>query len=316
MKVNPIYTSNILKKGLKFAADNSALFAAGTTLFLSTAVRPLSILVTPKTNRENKEAACAKSIASSLTGYLLMYAVSKPFSRAISKINNEPRKYLKGTTINAFKKGSKSLSGSKSYMLATQIFKLGLGMIVAAPKAIVTAISVPIFMKMFNNKKQSVENKHGKNVSFSGLKDQVPKSIAKVLNNKRYQDFAIKFKDTNFPMHMVAATDIITTGTFVKSINKNTNVDIERKKPLIHNAVISTGLSILSGYFTDRLLDKPTEKFISKFKKINKNSKDLNKYIEGIKIAKPILIMGGLYYTLIPIVSTLLADRTSVRNIV
>ena len=35
----------------------------------------------------------------------------------------------------------------------------------------------------------------------------------------------------------------------------------------------------------------------------------LDKYIEGIKIAKPILILGTVYYTLIPIVSTFLADR-------
>ena len=45
-----------------------------------------------------------------------------------------------------------------------------------------------------------------------------------------------------------------------------------------------------------------------KFKEINTNSPKLNKYVEGIKIAKPALIMGALYYIAAPVVSTILAD--------
>ena len=78
---------------------------------------------------------------------------------------------------------------------------------------------------------------------------------------------------------------------------------------LIHNAAISTALSIVSGYTVDKLLDKPTEKFIEKLKEANKNSPKLDKYVEGVKIAKPILILGGIYYIIIPIISTFLADR-------
>ena len=38
----------------------------------------------------------------------------------------------------------------------------------------------------------------------------------------------------------------------------------ERKNALIYNAGISTGLSILGGYGLDKVLDKPTQKFIEK----------------------------------------------------
>ena len=310
MKVNPIYTNKIIKKGLEFAADNSALFAAGTTLVLSTAVRPLSILATPKTDRENKKVACAKSIASSLTGYLLMLAVSKPFSRSIQKINKQPQQYLEKATVEALKDGAETLSKSKAYMLATQMFKLGLGMIVAAPKAIITAAGVPLILKMFKSDDEPKMVK-SKNPTFTGGGDVVAKGISKILNNKTYQNFVTKFKDSNFPMHLVALTDVITTGTFIHQTKNSKKIDNDRKTPLIHNAVISTGLSIISSYFVDKLLDKPTEKFIEKFKAINKNSPKLDKYVEGIKIAKPILIMGGIYYTVIPVISTFLADRTS-----
>ena len=58
MKVNSIsnniYKNQLLKKGLKFAADNGSLFAAGTSLALSTFVRPFSIMLTPNTDKEKK----------------------------------------------------------------------------------------------------------------------------------------------------------------------------------------------------------------------------------------------------------------------
>ena len=49
--------------------------------------------------------------------------------------------------------------------------------------------------------------------------------------------------------------------------------------------------------------------FIGGFIQANKDSKNLGKYIEGIKVAKPALILGGIYYIVIPIISTFFADR-------
>ncbi len=82
------------------------------------------------------------------------------------------------------------------------------------------------------------------------------------------------------------------------------------EKPLIYNSLISTGLCIAGGYALNGATSKSTEKFIDKFKKINKDLPELEKYVEGIKIAKPALLIGGIYYILIPIISTFLADRT------
>ena len=73
-------------------------------------------------------------------------------------------------------------------------------------------------------------------------------------------------------------------------------------------------MSIAGGYLLDKVLDKPTEKFINKFSEVNKNDKNLSKYVEGIKIAKPTLILGTIYYAFIPILSTFLADRVDSKN--
>ena len=50
---NGFWNSKGVKKGLQFASENGALFAATTTLALSAGVRPLAIMVTPKTKKEN-----------------------------------------------------------------------------------------------------------------------------------------------------------------------------------------------------------------------------------------------------------------------
>ena len=57
MKVQSIYTNKLLKKGLEFAANNGSLFAAGTSLVLSSVARPAVILATPHTDKKNKKYA-------------------------------------------------------------------------------------------------------------------------------------------------------------------------------------------------------------------------------------------------------------------
>lgn len=292
-----IYNNKALKKGLEFAADNGALFAATTTLTLSLTARPLAILATPKTDKENKKLAFAKSLASTFVGYAMMFALSKPLAKKMRNVN----KNLSRESIENLKDGSNKLEQSKAYILATQMFKLGLGLAAAIPKAIITAASVPVFMNQ-------IFPEENKGLSFKGKSQDI---IIKTLNNKKYQEFAKKYKDTNFPMHIIAATDTLTTGTFIYQTKKSNKIKEERKNTLCYNAGISTALSIITSYLVDKLTNKPTEKFIKNFKQANLNDPKLDKYIEGIKIAKPILIIGGIYYILIPFISTFLADRAA-----
>lgn len=340
MKVNSItnnlYKSKLLKDSLAYAAKKPALFIAGTQLALSTFVRPLSIMATPKTDSENKKLACVKSISSSLVYYLLMLGVSLPVSNGVEKMSAEPKKYMKKETIQKLKGGAKKLGESKSYQFATQLFKLGTGVIAAAPKAILTcALMPPIIALMNHNSKKNktepqskpeqkiavskpeiqkdpFEKLHqSKNLSFTGLNlnHRTAKQMGKILDKQSVQKFSEKYKDSNFGMHAMALTDVINTGAFIWQNNKNKKIEESRKKTLNYNAGISTGLSIAGGYGIDKLLDKPTEKFIKKFSEINKGDEQLAKYIEGIKIVKPALVFGLIYYAVIPLISTFAADR-------
>lgn len=312
MKVNSnitfqgLYTNKTFKKGLEFAAENGALFSAATIFGCSVGVRPLSIWMTPYVDKENKKVLCAKSIASSFAGYLMMFGISKPVANSIKKIDKNPEKYLSSKTVQNLKEESKTLQYSKAYIFATQMFKLGLGVATAVPKALLTVAGLPVVMKKVFPQEQE---KHQQNISFKGKKDGLAKNIAKVINQDGMQNFSKKYKDSNFPMHIVALTDILTTATFIHETNRGKKIKEERKKTLAYNAAISTGLSILSSYVVDKLLDKPTEKFIENFKKANKGLPNVEKQVEGIRIAKPILIMAGIYYTLIPFLSAFLSEK-------
>ena len=312
MKVNSnitfqgLYTNKTFKKGLEFAAENGALFSAATIFGCSVGVRPLSIWMTPHVDKENKKVLCAKSIASSFAGYLMMFGISKPVANSIKKIDKNPEKYLSSKTIQNLKEKNETLQYSKTYTFATQMFKLGLGVVTAVPKALLTVAGLPVVMKKVFPQEQE---KHQQNISFKGKKDGLAKNIAKVINQDGMQNFSKKYKDSNFPMHIVALTDILTTATFIHETNRGKKIKEERKKTLAYNAAISTGLSILSSYVVDKLLDKPTEKFIENFKKANKGLPNVEKQVEGIRIAKPILIMAGIYYTLIPFLSAFLSEK-------
>ena len=311
MKVQSIYNSRVLKKSLKFASENGALFAATASLAFS-AIRPLIILATPKTDKENRQYASTKSIASTLTGYLLMLGASLPIAKAVKNIDNSPEKFLKNSTIKHLKAGEKTLKASEKYNFATQLIKLGLGFIIAAPKSIVTcAIIPPIMDTLFKNRGKTQKEQPYKNTTFTGKipNKKLTNTIARIIDSKFVNSIADKFHNTKFEQHIIYLTDILATATFMHQTSKSKGIADERKKALIYNAGISTGLSVAGGYGINKLTEKSTNRFIENFKKVNKNSKNLDKYVEGIRVAKPVLILGTIYYIIIPLISTFLSDK-------
>ena len=306
-----LYTSNAVKKTLVFAAENGALFASGA-MVAGSFVRPLSIWAAPNTERENRKLASIKSIISSLLSFGLMLCVTTPIANSIKKIDRNPQKYLTKESIDLYKKECEKLEESKSYAFATQMFKLGIGTIATIPKSIITAASIPYVLDLFKNKKEENSINCQKEINFKGKKTNgLTGIISKILNKKDFKNFSDKYKNTNFPMHIAAITDTLATGAFIWQNNKNNSIDKKHRTVLNYNSAISTFFSIASSYIVDKFLDKPTQKFIQKYKKVNANDKNLEKQVQGIKIIKPMLIMGTIYYCLIPFISTIIAEKTS-----
>ena len=313
VKLQNLYKNRLLHKGLEYAADKSPTFMAGTALVLST-LRPLSILATPKTDRENKKLACAKSIASAGINYTIMYGLTNILTKGIKGIEHKPSLYLKQSTIAKLQEAGKPLSASKKYQFLAQLFKLGLGFVMAVPKSALTCTLIPpIMKKVFHNEESGspISSQNGKKLSFKGGAKLNPlsKGMGRVMDNPKMQNMAEKFKDSNYAMHIPVLGDILSTAAFIHQSNKSKKIKEDRKPVLNYNAGISTGLSIGASYIVDSLLNKPTEKFVNKFSEVNKHNPKLAKYVEGIRIAKPTLIMGSIYYLAIPLISTFWAER-------
>ena len=324
MQVNKI-TSSILKnktvlKSLEKISDHGTSFTAGISLLLSLGLRPLSIKSTPNVEKENKHYAIANSISSGLIKFGIVEAFAIPIENAVKNIDKNKLKFLNNETL-------QNLT-PRNYNLLTQIIKLSVGFLTAIPKSMITIALIPIVMdKLF---KQKTENNHNsetiKRYSFEGFRQKsessyptftgktnnfLSKQIAKIINNSKIQKFVIKneSKDKNIPKHIVAGTDVLLTSAFVVNTNKSKDIKENRKKALIYNNIISTLVTLFGGYGLDKLLKGKTKTLEIKLKKLNPKNPNIDKCIEGLNILRPALIFGGIYYVVLPIFSTYMAER-------
>jgi hypothetical protein len=310
-----ILKNNVVLKGLENISEHSTSFSAGTSLVLSTFVRPFAIHKTPDVEKENKQYAIANSISSGLIKFGIVEAVALPIEYAVKNIDKNPEKYLKASTITKLI----NKNDSRSYKLLTQVMKLGAGFLTAIPKSMLTIALIPVLMDamFFKSKRVKAEpdknnSTFGSKVNFTGgLTDKLSKGMAKIINSERIQNLAVKYqnKDKDIAKHMTAMTDILLTGSFAYQTNKSNKIKENRKKVLIYNNVISTGITLGLGYAIDKLVKNKSQNFIKTFTEQNKDNPKLMKYIEGINILRPALIFAGVYYCLLPMVSTYIAEK-------
>ncbi len=296
-------------KGLETISDHGTSFAAATSLVMSLTVRPLAILATPDTEKENKQYACANSIGSGLIKFGLVEAVALPIESAVKKIDKNPNKFLKKDTIKNIKPPT-----SRSYKLGTQIMKLGTGIITAIPKSMLTIALIPFIMdKLFNAQKAKPETpQKPKGLTFGAKPtESLAKGIGKILDNTKIQNFLKKneHNDKDIAKHLTAGTDILLTSSFAYMTDKSQNIKENRKKALIYNNVISTAITLAGGYGIDSLIQNKSENFVEKFKQANKGNPNLHKHIEGLHILRPALIFAAIYYGILPIFSTYIAEK-------
>ncbi len=319
-QINPNKLSTRLLKNktvlrsLEKISEHGTSFHAGTSLFLSLAIRPLAIISTPNTEKENKQYAAANSICSGLIKFGIVEAIAIPIENAVKNIDENPNRFLKNFD---------NLS-PKSYKLLTQIVKLSTGFFTAIPKSMLTLALIPVLMdKMFfKHKTAKLEDKNpsqinhlqyinDKSLNFTGGTDKLSKALGKIIDNKTFQNFAKKYesKDKDIAKHITAGTDILLTSSFVYQTNKSDKIKENRKKALIYNNVISTAITLTLGYGLDKIIKNKTAGFIDKFKQINAADPKLQKYVEGINILRPALIFAGIYYCILPIFSTYMAEK-------
>lgn len=307
-----LWNNKILLKGLEKVSEHGTSFAAGVSVIMPLTVRPLVILATPDVEKENKQYACANSVCSGLMKFGLVAAVALPVENAVKHINQNYKTLLSKQAQEKLKPVD-----SKSYKLATQIIKLSTGLLTAIPKSMLTIALIPVFMdKIFKKKVKEEPDEFAKSiqkeVAFKGgIQNSLAKKIGKILENKRFQNFVTNHasEEKNIAKHMSAATDILLTGSFAYQTMNSDKIKENRKKALVYNSVISTAITIFGGYALDSAIKDKTGSFIKKFSEINKNDAKLHKYIEGLNIVRPAVIFAAIYYGILPMFSTYMAEK-------
>ena len=313
---NSILKNKTFLKCLEKVSEHGTSFTAGASLLCASTIRPLFIHMTPDTEKENKQYAMSNSICSGLVKFGMVEAVALPVETAIKKIDKNPEKYLNSKTIQNLSK--------RSYKLITQTLKLSTGLITAIPKSVLTIALIPIIMdKLFSNKVSqkayAIPNRRDitfesfqKKLSFTGgIYEKLSGGISKIIDNKKVQTLASKYetKDKDISKHITAGTDVLLTSVAVKQTAKSRDIKENRKKALIYNNIISTAITITGGYAFDSMIKNKTNKFIGRLKELNIKDPKVNKYIEGINIIRPALIFAGIYYGILPIFSTYMAEK-------
>ena len=154
-----------------------------------------------------------------------------------------------------------------------------------------------------------------KHTPYDKFTDKIAKGMGKVIDTKTFQNFADKLKNNdNMPTHIFSATGILLSSFFIFSTAKSKKIEKERKKPLMVNTAISCAIATTGGYTIDKMLKKPIDKFINGFKNANKGNPKLDKYVDGIKIAKSAIIFGMLYRYIVPVISMCIAEKVVEKN--
>lgn len=319
-----LLNNRFLLKNLEYISEHGSSFTAMTSLFMSLTARPLAIKLTPDTEKENKQYAIANSIGSGIIKFGMIEAVALPVENAMNNIDKNPSRFLKPATIKNLTGNAPMLLESKSYKLGAQILKLSAGFITAIPKSVLTVALIPVIMDKFFNirvqkpdKKETVPDKDAtknkdKNITFNGnFTDKISSQIGKMFNNKRIQSFLQKFEndEANIAKHMTAATDILLAASSVVMTNHSKDIKENRKKALDYNFVVSTAATLILGYGIDKFVKDKTAGILEKFKQANIGDVKLHKYIDGINILRPALVFAGIYYGILPIASTYLAEK-------
>ncbi len=316
-----LMTNKIVLKSLETISNHGGTFSAGLCTIMPLTIRPLAIMATPNVEKENKLYACANSICSGLAKFGIMAAVALPIEYAVKKIDENPDKFLNKKAIEKWSTNNNVIN-SKGYKIATQAIKLGTGFLTAIPKSMLTIALIPFIMgKLFDHKfsQNALQNNQSKNPKKPSFKGSISEKIAtsigklldKILTNKTFEKFINKNKNAekDIAKHISASTDILLSGTFAYQTINSKKIKENRKKALVYNNVISTGITLIGGYSIDKLVKNKTSNLIKKFTQANKNDPKLQKYIQGLNIIRPALIFAGIYYMILPMLSTYLAEK-------
>ncbi len=159
------------------------------------------------------------------------------------------------------------------------------------------------------NKKTEASFSGGISKAYSAMTDTLAVGMGKVLNSEPIIKFSEKFHNTNIADYVFKASGILLSSFVVFKTLKSDKIEEHRKKPLALNTAVSCAVATAGGLVVDRLMDKPVNKLINNFKLANPNLKNMEKFVDGIKVMKSAILFGTIYRYIVPVLATVVAEK-------
>lgn len=138
-------------------------------------------------------------------------------------------------------------------------------------------------------------------MKISKISQSIQKFAKKIANNEKIYD---KVNNVILPI----GETTIATGLYSYFIEKNKNIEKERKPALQYQNIICgiAGATLANG--VNSSIQKHQAEIIKSLRK-NKNIQNPESLINGLKIAMPVLVFTSIIRFLIPVISTPISSR-------
>lgn len=136
------------------------------------------------------------------------------------------------------------------------------------------------------------------------------KLVAPIINSKFVSKLADKTsKIKGMTDHMATAGSFVTTATYAGGTLTNKNLEKKPARTLALNQVLVTALSTVGAYTINDWMGNITKNMSYKFRDANMNHPNLERRVQGFKIAQKLLTFSLMYRYVAPVLVTPVASK-------
>lgn len=134
------------------------------------------------------------------------------------------------------------------------------------------------------------------------IQKEIPRKVVQWTNGKE------KIQSNLFS-HLIVLGSTLLSGFYVAKTLNNEQMDKHKRRTLAVNQTATFIVSTIMAYTFDNKMTNKTQKFIAKYKELNKDALNLDMKLKGIDTAKKIIIFDLIYRFIAPVLVTPLANH-------
>lgn len=141
--------------------------------------------------------------------------------------------------------------------------------------------------------------------------DGIARGIARIFESPLLGNIVNNIKDSKMIItHLMVAESALTSALYVRQTLNNKKLDKQHRNTLAINQGLVFGVSTALTYTLDKSIAKWADRMACRFKAVNPmlDAKKLDKCLDGLQVAKSLVIIGFIYRYFSPVVVTPIAN--------